>query len=88
MKKKFKARKTKNIAEKTPQGTCYRFGVNPLIKQELLQLFKDNKSTTENTEEQYPPWKNFEIPADFTLGIQKLAQHMGVYDNMIYIFDV
>lgn len=91
MKKKFKARKkTKNIAEKSSQGTNYRFTVNPLIKQELLQILKESKTPSENSEEHvsYTSWKNFEEPQDFTKGVKKLAQGLGIFTYSISKYDI
>lgn len=91
MKKKFKARKkTKNIAEKTGQGTNYRFTVNPLIKQELLQILKESKTPSESSEEpvSYAPWKNFEEPQDFTKGVKRLAEEMGVFTYALSKYDI
>lgn len=92
MKKKFKARKkTKIISEKTGQGANYRFTVNPLIKQELLQILKESKTPSENSEETInyaSMWKNFEEPQDFTKGVKKLAQQLGIFTYSLSKYDI
>ncbi|KAG5882330.1 hypothetical protein JTB14_037615 [Gonioctena quinquepunctata] len=88
MKKKVKHRKTKNIAEKNSQTANYRFSVNPLIKNELLQLLKETKSPPESNEESVMIWNDFDVPPDFIVGVKKLSQHMGVYLNAISKYDI
>lgn len=91
MKKKFKARKkTKNISEKPGQGSNYRFTVNPLIKQELLQILKESKTPSENSEESinYATWNNFEEPQEFAKSVKKLAQELGIFTYSLSKYDV
>lgn len=91
MKKKFKARKkSKKISEKTGQGSNFRFNVNPLIKQELLQILKESKTPSENSDEQvnYTTWKNFDEPQDFTKGVKILAQELGIFTCFLSKYDI
>ncbi|CAH1967452.1 unnamed protein product [Acanthoscelides obtectus] len=79
MKKKFKSRKSKNIAEKNGQSANYRFTVNPLIKQELLHLLNKTSSTADTLEaEGVKSWSNFYIPGNFKSSVKQLAKRVGV----------
>lgn len=91
MKKKFRARKkSKNISERNSQAVNYRFTVNPLIKQELLQILKESKTPSETSEEHdnLVIWKNFEEPQDFTKGVTTLAQALGIRTYSLSKYDI
>lgn len=81
--KNIKKRKSKNFAvsdNKGSGGSSYRFGVNPLIKDEILQLVKTkDKKNMKNRKAELRAWSNFEEPQDFQMGIQALAAHLGIH---------
>nr|CAI5843972.1 unnamed protein product [Callosobruchus analis] len=88
MKKKFKSRKSKNIAEKNGQSVNYRFTVNPLIKQELLQLLNKTSSKPDTLEQTLKPWSNFNIPDNFKSSVKQLARRVGVDQYPLSVHDL
>nr|CAH7765424.1 unnamed protein product [Callosobruchus chinensis] len=89
MKKKFKSRKSKNIAEKNGQSVNYRFTVNPLIKQELLQLLNKTSSKPDTLLEQgMKPWCNFSIPDNFKSSVKQLARRIGLIQYPLSVHDL
>ena len=78
--KKVKKRKSKNIATDKPNSSaCYRFGVNPLVKHELLQFVKKNNESTD-----IPIWNNFEELKEFKNGVKVLAYVMGIETSSLF----
>lgn len=85
--KSLKKRKSRNIAPNdlpASSSVGYHFGVNPLIKDEIMQLVKTKGRKLKNRKSELKIWTDFQEPVDFERGVKLLASLMGI--DMEHIF--
>lgn len=83
--KSLKKRKSRNIAHDLPSSSSagYNFGVNPLIKDEIMQLVRTKGRKLKNRRSEHKVWTDFQEPVDFERGVKLLASLMGIdMENM------
>lgn len=77
--KSVKKRKSRNYALNdlpSSSSTGYHSSVNPLIKDEIIQLVKIKGR--KNRRSELKVWTNFQEPIDFERGVKLLASLLGI----------